>query len=601
MYRRPVRPAFVSPLSPPSSRPTETLWDIPVFNRRHSAASPVNPDEEDRLRQILAANSTDWTTRLELAEVILAAGGGSQIAALLDEAPNPPPTENDLHRVLDVAHRAGTGLAGLSHVVALYLRRHPASAWANLIHAQLLAFAGHEEEAVRFYITAKSLNPSLHDDHLDRLRHGGGGASAETSPPISGESPVPPADSHLPALAEIHEIAREELKSTETEEAFQALESGYRINLVTTEGDAVKAHDRESDKRERLSALSVAIVVHFLGLIGFAFWKVAAARPTPPQIVASAPNEADDVDREKPEIKKFERQPLQMASAKMNVASVDAFSDMAMPSFDTPNLAFDPVGNGDSFGPSMSFGMGSNGGSVSFFGSRAVAKRVVFVVDFSASMGGQKDILMRKELSKSLKSLPAGIDYALIFFAGPAYAGQKPSEAGKEGDWYGSAVQDGGNRFIWYEGWDERERHKGDRRSAFYHYSGGQDKLPTGRYTRASPSSIQQSIHQIERTELVFGTDWRWPLMMAMNMKPDTIYFMTDGAFGTGPGVSRKQMIESLLEYNRKHSNARINTICMMILQAREELELLADSTRGEFTLVLEDGEVLRGGALDKR
>ena len=60
-------------------------------------------------------------------------------------------------------------------------------------------------------------------------------------------------------------------------------------------------------------------------------------------------------------------------------------------------------------------------------------------------------------------------------------------------------------------------------------------------------------------------------------------------------------MIESLLEYNRKHSNARINTICMMILQAREELELLADSTRGEFTLVLEDGEVLRGGALDKR
>ena len=45
---------------------------------------------------------------------------------------------------------------------------------------------------------------------------------------------------------------------------------------------------------------------------------------------------------------------------------------------------------------------------------------------------------------------------------------------------------------------------------------------------------------------------------------------------GTAVISSKEAMIQDLLEYNRKRGNARINTICMMVLQARQELEQLA-------------------------
>ena len=112
---------------------------------------------------------------------------------------------------------------------------------------------------------------------------------------------------------------------------------------------------------------------------------------------------------------------------------------------------------------------------------------------------------------------------------------------------------------------------------------------------RASGINVRNSLQLIEKTPLVFGTDWRWPLMMAMNMKPDVIYFMTDGAFGVGRGITKKEMINNLLAYNRSHSNAKINTICMQVLTARIELEQLSQGSGGEFTLVRGDGSVVRG------
>jgi hypothetical protein len=194
------------------------------------------------------------------------------------------------------------------------------------------------------------------------------------------------------------------------------------------------------------------------------------------------------------------------------------------------------------------------------------------------------------------------VEYALIFFGGPAwFAGQKPGESGLEGQWEANVVQDGSRRYVWYEGWSEKERHGGSRTSALYHYSLGEQNLPAGRYRKATESNLRQTVKHIEQTPLVFGTDWRWGLKMAMNMKPDNIFFMTDGAFGTGPGVTKEDMIRDLLDYNRKRGNSRINTVCMMVLQARKELEQLARESKGEFSLVLQDGSVVRGSDLDKQ
>jgi hypothetical protein len=189
-------------------------------------------------------------------------------------------------------------------------------------------------------------------------------------------------------------------------------------------------------------------------------------------------------------------------------------------------------------------------------------------------------------------------------FSGPAwYAGGEVDRGGDKKDkYYNDLVTDGGKKFKWYAGWNEKGRKKpGPSGGSLFHYSEGDDeKLPTAEYIDGTRANIRKSLRHIEKTPLSWGTDWRSPLKMAMNMEPDTIYFMTDGAFGTAKGVSKKAMIDDLLAYNRKHGKAKINTICMMVLQARKELEQLAEGSRGEFTLVNQDGTEVRGKDLDK-
>ncbi|MBL9151317.1 MAG: hypothetical protein JNK37_02475 [Verrucomicrobiales bacterium] len=377
--------------------------------------------------------------------------------------------------------------------------------------------------------------------------------------------------------------------------------SESHVELIVTEGEIAHAHSKDPDTREKLTAVIVAIAAHLAAGIAFALLVVSQARETPPQMISSQISEAAEQPTDRPKVEKIQPASMPMAGTPAPILSANAFSSVAMPQIEAPLSTTNPLGLGDAFGPSLSLGVGKSGGAVSFFGSKAKSKKLVFVVDFSASMGGSKDELMRKELTKSIRALPTGVQYQVILFAGPAwYAGQKVGVSAMNDKWVANVVQDGSQRHVWYEGWDEKERHTGNLMTALYHYAEGQDRLPRASYISANRAAIDRTIKQIEDTPLVYGTDWRWPLRMAMNLRPDTIFFMTDGAFTTGNGVSKKEMIDELLDYNRKMGNARINTICMMVLQAREELEQLADGSRGEFTLVQQDGTVVRGGALDR-
>ena len=80
---------------------------------------------------------------------------------------------------------------------------------------------------------------------------------------------------------------------------------------------------------------------------------------------------------------------------------------------------------------------------------------------------------------------------------------------------------------------------------------------------------------------------------MAIKLEPDLIYFMTDGEFSSDNG--KIPVIDDVVNYNRSKSQARINTICLMELKAYDELQELAQRTRGTVFLVKENGEVLRG------
>lgn len=608
---------------------------------------------EKLLKQGLDAEPEDWSVRLELAAKLAERGSGDEFDQLLREAPVAPEDESQAHQVVELAHQCDRW-DGVKQVLALFAAANPKSSWGKLAYAQTLLHTGDAATALVHYKQARRLDESISDPTLDELlseqeAQAAAKARAEEEakakalaekekektepeaapatvaasaaavkedseesvpearplrPPTEDEPASDKPEAAAVAVAETDEAGEAPALAVVAEDEEFDEDHGGDRSFIVGEGEMVHAHEKDSDAKAKISAITVAVLVHVLIAIVLGWAVVAMPRPKPPQITANAVANLDDPTLEQKEIKKVKRAPVQTAAAQMQVTTVTAASSVSMPEINTSLTTFDPVGMGDNFGASMSFDMGEDGGMVSFFGAKSISKKVVFVVDYSASMSGAKDKLMRKELSKSIEALPNGVQYQLIMFSGPAwYAGQETTKAKKGEDGkIVHVVKDGREEYVWYEGWDEDERHDGSKKSALYHYSEGMDaeKLPGAEYITATRAKIRRTVKEVEETPLSFGTDWRWPLMMAMNMEPDTIYFMTDGAFGTGKGFKKEDMIKEILRYNQKKGRAKINTICMMVLNARTELEALADGSRGEFTLVLEDGTVVRGKELDK-
>lgn len=513
---------------------------------------------EDNLIARLSQDPINWDDRLALAECYFARGAHEQVAQLLVEAPNPPASQNQMHRAVELT--AGGDLSGLNQVLHNYTQTNPSDAWAYHVFARILVHQHRIDEAKVAYENALALDANKKDPELEVLLR---------SPDVAVE---------------------EKLQVDPETPPAEFVGKTFMVAL----GDAVKPKEKESDDREKIRALITAVVIHVVMFISF-YWVVVSVAPDlPPLIEAVSVHSLDEDSLSKNRAKVKESVVQESADSRVAV-NLDTISSITAPEMNAQIESFAPVGMGG-FGQSMSFSKGAGGGTVSFFGSKTKARRVVFVVDFSASMIGSKEKLMRQELSKSVKGLPDSVEFALIFFSGPAwYAGQKVGKAARLGKWVGNTVTDRNNKYIWYEGWDEKGRHSGANKTALYHFSDGVERLPKGKYKRANALNIRNSLETIAETPLVFGTDWRWPLMMAMNMQPDVIYFMTDGAFGVGGGVTKKQMINNLLTYNKSHSKAKINTICMQVLTARGELEQLSNGSGGDFTLIKSDGTVIRG------
>ena len=170
--------------------------------------------------------------------------------------------------------------------------------------------------------------------------------------------------------------------------------------------------------------------------------------------------------------------------------------------------------------------------------------------------------LMKEELARSVSALPISVKFQIILFSDSArYIGQSR---------------------------DEGETLKADDPESF----------PKRLLVRATRSQVRKTLKEIEEISLGGGTNWRLPLKMAINLQPDLIYFMTDGEFTSDRG--KVPVIDDVVDYNRKRSRARINTICLMEIKAYDELQDLARRTRGTVFLVKENGEILRGMQIDQ-
>ena len=553
---------------------------------------------ENLLREGLEKDPSNWDLRIELAQKLVETGDANGAANTIASGEGNLADDAQLNQALELAS-GHTDAGNWDSILKSFVEANPTSGYGHRILASHLLVLNQSDQARKHYYAAIAIEPSYADAEFEASidAHPSGTkeevekvpeAASTESEPVTPKTLHPPGEEGIekhekheePPVPKIHEIHSEDVPHD-----YDAGEDekGHERYLVTQEGEAIHAAEQESTRNSKISAILVAVAVHLVIAALLILAKVALPPNKPPQIIGTAaPNEnADDLENVKME--KQQVQPTaQSASTQMQVTTAFSTSSFAVPEFDSTTMTFEPLGMGDSFGPSMSFEGDDSGSMVSFFGSKTSATKVVFVVDASASMratgktGKTKFSLMQEELKRTVKSLPPGVEFQILFFSGPSW-------------WVGEY-----DKKKFKEDWTQHASGKN-----FWEFKGGDpDDWPEVKYIKATPSKLRKVAEEIDNTKMEFGTDWRDPLKMAMNMEPDVIYFMTDGAVGKHP--DKKPVVDDVLDFNRTKSRAKINSICFMVLKAYENLKELADKTRGEFTLVTEEGEILRGRDVEK-
>ena len=133
--------------------------------------------------------------------------------------------------------------------------------------------------------------------------------------------------------------------------------------------------------------------------------------------------------------------------------------------------------------------------------------------------GGGKIELLKAELAKTLKGLPDGVQFQMIFFAGPAWTP-------------GSSLKKGGSKVtVTLNGRDYKWKSEGGSPFNWMH-DGRKQKV---QWVRSTDQIKAEYAKAVQETKLTGGTTWDPPLEMAINMSPapDLIVFLTDGANGT--------------------------------------------------------------------
>lgn len=334
----------------------------------------------------------------------------------------------------------------------------------------------------------------------------------------------------------------------------------------------------ELSKQRRMATLASVIVsllaVVFICIV-LAFILVLSTKKESVEIITFRGSNLMDEVVEKPEVtNQVERKPSAPSSSMASVIVSTASSSLSLPvvemDFAEPSVEF---GNGDDFGAGWGGnGNGGGGGGVSFFQQQSSARNVVFVIDYSHSMSGQRISLLKKELSKTIKNLPEGMKYQLIFFAGPAWlAGDQVAMTKDRKKAVVTAV---GRDYTW--------RSDG----TFHNWRPSSARMKPD-WINVSPENVAATLQHINNTPLVSGTAWEDPLTMALDMRPqpDVIYFMGDGASG---GESAN--IASRVAAKAKRSGVKVNVIALMDLSATGPMTTLAKETGGAFNVVEKNG-----------
>ena len=347
------------------------------------------------------------------------------------------------------------------------------------------------------------------------------------------------------------------------------------LHVVNPELEAQLAAQRRNS-----TIASIIVGILLMALVALAFWAIGVhiftERAEPMVAFQEETLVEDEIEKEKITTEVQKTPPSSPSSASPPIISAATTSDFSIPSPEvaTESLAVD-FGDSEGFasgwGGGSGTGFGSGGGSsFSLMGEKISGERICFVIDYSASMGGQRIKLLKEELNKTIEKLPNGTEYQMIFFAGPAWIAGSNVNSNK------------GGATIKYEGKEFKWEGKG----AHNWWQVGR-KQPV-EWLKQSSSVRKKSLEAIQNTGLVWGTSWTAPVEMALDMKPkpELVVFLTDGASG-GDSFEKAQKLGRTARAKR----IKVNTIALMEPKARDAMAELARAAGGSFSLIGADGK----------
>ncbi len=335
-------------------------------------------------------------------------------------------------------------------------------------------------------------------------------------------------------------------------------------------------------QRKREALLSGAIAVLFLTLMMLLlslFLLRPIANEPPVLITYEVPKkELPEQPKKKPPV--AQSKPSAPSCSMARVIAASAISEVAIPvaEIEVPEASLD-FGFVADFGTGWDDSTGVGAGSASFFNTNMKAERVVYVIDYSVSMRGEREKLMRDELARSVSGLKGGVQYQLVFFAGPAWVAGDQVQLVKNGTTKVTSMMASAKNQV-YE-WVNTGGSNGFKPK-------DEDKLQTPAWLRSNASQLEKSAEVIKQTPLVYGTVWQPAIEMALRMepKPNVIFFMTDGVCG-----GNVLKIAEDIGKRAKSEGVVINTVAMMDPKTKAAMLKMSEESGGSFTLIKEDGK----------
>ncbi len=204
--------------------------------------------------------------------------------------------------------------------------------------------------------------------------------------------------------------------------------ANYQGDLRLEPLSAIGRAPRIEGAAQKMSALSVALLVHLAVVILVGFIVIAVPRPKPPQLIATVAA----VERDKPVVpvrlqKLEEQKPAAASAAAPNVIGAIGASPVKVPEMENTNAvdvttmitgAAD-VGDGFSFA-----GDSREMSDVNFFGISAGGKRIVFIIDAGREMlvdekGGMYAYdKVKSEIAAMMGGLNRGTKFNILLYEG---------------------------------------------------------------------------------------------------------------------------------------------------------------------------------------